>query len=275
MKKLIKVLYAGDGYDVTFGFHMKGCTIGLHRGFTWSPRYEQFRALYTKLKDVLRMDPNIDVTYINPEDACTEFPSKIEDLMKYNVLILSDIKLNGLVSLSVSSLNDEASFFVDREEQIISFVEKGGGLICCGGETSFQGREQRGMWWTSPIKQILPIEILPVPDDTFYSSEGFKIKILEPEHELIKDIPWDTCPRFFGYNMVGKPKKDANLLATIGYPGEEKDPCLVEWTYGKGRVLAFTSDPVPTWGEDFSKWKYYQKFWTNTIKWLTKKPKEK
>jgi uncharacterized membrane protein len=221
------------------------------------------------LREALSKDLNIDVDHIPSYYATFSFPAP-DELMKYDVLILSDV---GYYTIAQYESDVHGP---DRVKGIKNFVKAGGGLLYCGGDMSYGGSGWKAKWWRTPVADVLPVEIIPYPGgDVLLTTEGFKIEILEPEHELIKDIPWDTCPRFFGYNMVGEPKKDANLLATIGYPGEEKDPCLVEWTYGKGRVLAFTSDPVPTWGEDFSKWKYYQKFWTNAIKWLTKKTVKK
>jgi uncharacterized membrane protein len=182
--------------------------------------------------------------------------------MKYDVLIVGDISSRAMRGYG-------ENLQTDRWDQVSEFIQKGGGLLYTGGEASFQGREQMGGWWISSLKEVLPVEILPVPDDTLYSAEGFKLKILDENHELTKDIPWTTCPLFKGYNIVGDLKKGANLLAKIGYPGEEKDLGLAEWLYGKGRVLTFTSDLVPEWSEDFAKWDYYPQFWIRTIKWLT------
>ena len=42
--------------------------------------------------------------------------------------------------------------------------------------------------------------------------------------------------------------------------------------FGKGRVLAYTSDPAPHWGCNFVFWQQYPKFWTNAARWLTSVP---
>jgi uncharacterized membrane protein len=38
--------------------------------------------------------------------------------------------------------------------------------------------------------------------------------------------------------------------------------------FGKGRVLAYTSDPAPHWGCNFAFWRQYAKLWSNAARWL-------
>jgi uncharacterized membrane protein len=42
--------------------------------------------------------------------------------------------------------------------------------------------------------------------------------------------------------------------------------------FGKGRVLANTTDPAPHWGCNFVFWQQYPKFWTNAARWLASAP---
>ena len=37
---------------------------------------------------------------------------------------------------------------------------------------------------------------------------------------------------------------------------------------GKGRTLAYTSDPAPHWGCNFIGWEHYARFWLNAVEWV-------
>ena len=42
---------------------------------------------------------------------------------------------------------------------------------------------------------------------------------------------------------------------------ETGDPAIVLQTFGKGKVLVYTSDPSPHWGCNFVCWDGYALFW--------------
>ena len=66
-----------------------------------------------------------------------------------------------------------------------------------------------------------------------------------------------------GYNRVA-PKTKAEVLLTIG-----DDPLLAVWSYGRGRVAAFTSDCAPHWAPpEFLNWAGYRGLWVNLVRWL-------
>ena len=47
-------------------------------------------------------------------------------------------------------------------------------------------------------------------------------------------------------------------------------PLLAAGEIGKGRTLAYTSDPAPHWGLNFVFWEKYNQFWINIMDWLVK-----
>ena len=69
-----------------------------------------------------------------------------------------------------------------------------------------------------------------------------------------------------GYNVV-KPRQECEVLAV--WEGSQ-DPMIAFGQFGKGRVLAYTSDPAPHWGCNFVYWDQYQKFWQNAVRFLLK-----
>jgi uncharacterized membrane protein len=71
-------------------------------------------------------------------------------------------------------------------------------------------------------------------------------------------------PPILGYNVV-KPRRGCDVLAV--WEGS-RDPMLAVGQFGKGRVLAYTSDPAPHWGCNFVYWNLYHRFWHNAAAWL-------
>lgn len=64
----------------------------------------------------------------------------------------------------------------------------------------------------------------------------------------LKGLTRAGWPPLRGY-VVTYPKPNAELLMNV-----EKDPLLVSWRYGLGRVLAFTSDLSGRWGREWVTW---------------------
>ena len=52
--------------------------------------------------------------------------------------------------------------------------------------------------------------------------------------------------------------------------GEDENPLVVVWEFGKGRAMAFSTDCSPHWAAFFQPWEYYGQFWRQAIRWLGK-----
>lgn len=134
-----------------------------------------------------------------------------------------------------------------------------------GGWYSFQGKLGRGGWHGTPVEEALPMEFMS-NDDRVETPEGAYAIAIDNKHPAMKDIPWDKCPPFLGYNRA-RVKIGATLLATIG---ERADPLMASWEFGKGRALAFASSAMPHWGENFNRWEHYPRFWIQVVRWLAR-----
>jgi len=249
---LIRVLYAGD-IEVFVLFLLPGREV--------VPLVERVNDGSRHLKQALK-DPEIEIKYVSPQAAPSDFPRTSEELAEYDVVILSDVGHDTLMLYPGEELYQIGR---NRLKELRSFVEKGGGLAFCGGWLSYQGHFGHGRWYGTPVAEMLPVEILPVPDDRVETPEGAVSSIENPEHPILEGIPWGTCPVFLGYNKVGRLRQGATLLARIN-----DDPLIAVWEYKKGRVMAFTSDPAPHWGSSFAKWEHYPRFWIRTVKWLAR-----
>ncbi len=74
----------------------------------------------------------------------------------------------------------------------------------------------------------------------------------------LKGIPQNNLPALRGY-VLTYPKPRAELLMRV-----DKDPLLVSWRYGLGRVMAFTSDLSGRWGKDWVGWNAFPQ-WASQI----------
>jgi uncharacterized membrane protein len=107
------------------------------------------------------------------------------------------------------------------------------------------------------------VECLEV-EDLVESTEGFGATVLNPDHPILKNIDFSSLPPVLGYNKV-KPRKGYEVLAN--WKGSD-DPLVAAGECGKGKVVAYTSDPAPHWGCNFVSWKEYNQFWLNICNWL-------
>lgn len=57
----------------------------------------------------------------------------------------------------------------------------------------------------------------------------------------------------------------AKPLSTVIAESAEEDPVLVEWQYGLGKTIAFTSDSSGAWAGDWAYWDNWKAFWQRTI----------
>jgi hypothetical protein len=74
----------------------------------------------------------------------------------------------------------------------------------------------------------------------------------------LKGIAKNNLPPLRGY-VLTYPKPRAELLMRA-----DKDPLLVSWRYGLGRVMAFTSDLSGRWGKDWVAWQSFPQ-WASQI----------
>ncbi len=145
-----------------------------------------------------------------------------------------------------------------------SVREAGLGLVMAGGHESFH----MGGWVITEVAQVLPVQMLP-----HETGPGFG-EILEPEHELIRSIPWDQGFRqvnFGGSNGLSV-KQGSTELATFQISSGGKNPMMVTGMGGEGRSFAFSPDWTWGWGGAFSQWEYYGDFCNNLMLHLARQP---
>lgn len=193
--------------------------------------------------------------------ASEQFPFTIEELKKYDCVILSDIGSNTL--LLHSDTFTKSIRKPNRCDLIRDYVLQGGSLLMIGGYLTFSGIDAKGRWGVTSVQEVLPVKVMEV-DDRREHPEGI-VPNVEHVHPALEEIKGEW-PYFLGYNKTMAPL-EAEVPVTIG-----GDPLIAFSKHGKGRSAVFTSDCAPHWGShEFMDWKYYDVMWIGIMDWLTEK----
>jgi len=251
----IRVLYVGDS-EIVVSKYLVGADSFEQANFNDNARF--FREAMTKVEFV-------EMKHINPHDVPQCFPGTMGELMHFDVIVFSDVGYNSMSFYPGLKPPYEYPLGPDRVKMVKAFVERGGGFIMSGGYLSFSGFNAIGGYHGTPVEEILPVEIAPY-DDRVEVTDGFMFRVIDRNHPITSDIPWDNAKcTLCGYNKLTL-KDGAKRIAE--YNG---DPFIACWKYKEGRSAIFASDFAPHWVGDFKDWEYYPQFWGQMIKWLAKK----
>ena len=92
--------------------------------------------------------------------------------------------------------------------------------------------------------------------------QPFRPQLTAPGHEAMQDIDWKAVPPLGGY-VATTVKQNAELVLM----SHQEDPVLATWRYGLGRSAAFTSDAKAKWGVLWLRWRDFNKFWSQLVRW--------
>ncbi len=202
----------------------------------------------------------------------TGVPRTREEFNAYDVVIVSDIKLNRFNPPD------------DPDQQQLEWVRdlvarRGGGFIMIGGVTSFGS----GYWDRTVWEQMIPVDMTrrgdrSVPFRPVFPSEAFEHPILKLDADPdVNQQIFANHPNFLGSNFVNRAKPGATVLA---YWKEQNNmPIICVQQYGRGRSMAFTPDVTADWGKlHNTAWgpngqnnEYFKRFWVSAIRWLAEK----
>ncbi|WEV72933.1 glutamine amidotransferase [Bifidobacterium sp. ESL0790] len=201
-----------------------------------------------------------EVTHLLAHDVQRYFPTTMDELDQYDVVLLSDIGSNSL--LLSAQVFDQGKAMPNRMALLRDWVKGGGGLMMAGGYLSFGGFEGKAHYAGTPVEQALPVEILPY-DDRVESPQGVTPKCVAAGS--IAD-GLGEFPKILGYQKA-KPKQGSDVLMTV-----DDAPLLITGEFGSGRSLAYMSDVAPHWApEEFMDWSNYGEFFSRCINWLAGK----
>jgi uncharacterized membrane protein len=245
----IRILLAGESW-VSSTTHYKG--FDYFSGTTYE----------TGIEFLLKALPAADfaLEHMPSHIAHAHFPTTLDGLAQYDIVILSDIGANTLL-LHPDTMR--GAIMPNRLKLLKTWVENGGGLAMCGGYLSFAGMNAAAKFYRSPIEDILPVTIHPF-DDRVEAPEGVMPTVVDPAHPTIRAISGAWQP-LLGYNELTL-KPDAHLVLQAG-----DHPLLATRDVGAGRSLIWASDIGPHWcPPPFLQWGGYAQLWQGVIRWLAR-----
>lgn len=243
-----KILFVGESWNVTV-MEVKG-----FNSFMTS-KYETGLGYIDKAIE----NSGYEFDYMPSHIAQDNFPFELDGLRNYECIILSDVGADTLLIPSRTFANGVK--YPNRCQLIKDYVCEGGSLLMFGGYMTFSGIGGQGKWWSTPVQDILPVNLLPF-DDRMEHCEGVIAVIEDPDHPIVNGLP-DIWPALLGYNKCNL-KEGAELVATIC-----KDPLIACWRYGKGRTAIFSSDCALHWASpEFLTWKYFDTLIKNILNYI-------
>ncbi|OAT76520.1 beta-galactosidase [Mangrovibacter phragmitis] len=206
-------------------------------------------------------ESDYQVTHMPAHEAQAQFPTTLEALQAWDVIILSDIGANTLLLHPDTWLKSRRT--PNRLTLLHDYVAGGGNLMMVGGYFSFQGINGGARYRNTAVEKVLPVRCLPW-DDRVEVPEGASAECIT-QHPVLDGLAGEW-PWLLGYNEV-EMHPDGQLLATVSGTGH---PLLAVREYQKGRTLAWTSDMSAHWlPDEFCQWDGYRRLWINALDWLT------
>jgi uncharacterized membrane protein len=224
-------------------------------------------------------DPETGQSVYPVEHAKHGFPKTLDELLKYDVVIHSDIL--------------KESFTPEQLRNIARLVEEyGGGFVMIGGASAFG----RGGYHRTILDRVIPVA-MEQSEDLQTRPLQLQVPARAWQHPLMAlgatpeqtQAIWTTkFPKLYGCNMVDHAKAGAIVLGQDPIRRNSSGPVLLmaAQQIGRGRSIAFTSDTTRSWGRDFETlWgepldpalplsetncdsRYYRQFWVNAVRWL-------
>ncbi len=195
----------------------------------------------------------------DPKELAEGFPTKAEDLFKYQGLIIGSV---------------EANYFTPAQQDLIQqFVDvRGGGALLLAGSSSLAD----GGWAASGMSNMLPV-VLPNHKNTFHRDPATAELTAVGEDSIICRLDedaarnqehWKKLPYLMNYQEPGTPKPGAAVLAEMT-AGGKKMPLLVTENYGRGRTALLASEGTWRWQMNLPVGdRTHKEFWQQLLRWL-------
>lgn len=250
----LKVLYAAD-------CEMQVITV--HKGMD-NYSFSEWIDDSTWLRDVFAKAGDIECRHVKVFDVMPEFPTTLEEMREYDVIILSDVGINSLSLLPSFRPPHAVPMGENRLDNLRRYVKGGGGLLMCGGYFSFSGYSGRAGYAGSAVEAVLPVLSERGFDDRQEMVQGYRVSLTDAGrvHPITQGLDWDADYLLLGYNRVRA--KDSAIVLADG----AGDPQIVVAEVGSGRSMAFASDVAPHWAGSFIHWADYGTLWARAVRWL-------
>jgi uncharacterized membrane protein len=255
---MAKIYYVGDWAvscgpvfaETPFNYAYKG--LDLYRYGKW-------------LKDSLESTGQHEVADVSTWEFYNLAPGAYEQILaSYDVVIFSDVEAKNFQLnphfFDRSKFGTRVLTFPDRVRLTVEGVLAGKRVMFLGGWLSFTGELGKGGWNRTRLKEVLPVRCLDY-EDLVESTEGFTAQLVSTHAAAFDGVDLTSFPPILGYNRV-LPREGCGVLLTVKETG---DPLLAVGAFGKGKTLAYMSDPAPHWGCNFVYWEHYGAFWLKCL----------
>jgi uncharacterized membrane protein len=197
----------------------------------------------------------------DPSELADGFPSRAEDLFKYQAIIIGSV---------------EAGYFSPVQQELLrEFVDKrGGGILFLGGRFALSD----GGWPASSLTDLFPT-FLPADKGTFHrdgatvelTAAGAESPITRLLDDRAKNVErWKKLPYINDYQDPGAPKPGATVLAQFREPATGRAmPLLATQSFGRGRTAVMATSGTWRWqmssevGDPV-----HDLFWQQLLRWL-------
>ena len=232
------------------------------------PRWE-----YRFIRNALSRDPGVkvDCLLLHPQlgkgdgpDYITEFPEKLEDLQKYDVVFVGDVGIG------------EGGITVEQADLIKGLVEnQASGVVFIPGPQGNQFDLAK-----SPLGDLIPVVLDESKKEGFsdptaspmrLTTEGEKsLLTMLGDDERQNESIWQSLPGFYWQAPVIRAKASTQVLAVNDNRRNSSGrlPILVTSRHGSGKVLYLAIDSAWRWRrgvEDL----YHYRFWGQVARWMS------
>lgn len=187
MATRVRVLLVGETW-VTLKINIKGIDMFPVGG------YEDFGAWFMEAMDKFE---DIQAEHMPNHLAIGSFPSDLEALNRYDVVIFSDCGKN---TIALYPEMFPVPMGPDRLALVKEYVEKGKAFVMADGWNSFPGLNGILGYHGTHIEEIPPVQI-QASDDRMETPQGVRPRVLVKDHPVFIGLPAEW-PLFLGYNKV-------------------------------------------------------------------------
>lgn len=233
------------------------------------PRWE-----YRYLRNALSRDPGVELSSLlfhpglskvggGNKDYIQQFPDKLDELSKYDVVFLGDVGIG------------DGQLTVEQCRLLKGLVEhQASGLVFLPG---FQGRQLTLL--ETELSDVYPVVLdaaqpggwgTRTPDHFELTEKGRQsllTKLADTQDE--NAAVWEDLPGFQWYAAVERAKAVADVLCVHKDAANEfgRIPLLATRTYGTGKVLFMGTDGAWRWRKGVED-KYHYRFWGQVVRWM-------
>lgn len=232
------------------------------------PRWE-----YRFIRNALSRDPGVDVDclLLHPSlgkgdgpDYIQDFPEKLEDLQKYDVVFLGDVGV-GEDQLTEEQANLLAGLVKEQASGIVFIPGP------MGNQATLKGTD---------LEDLIPVIVDEKNPKGFHNSSPSPLNLtpkgqsslltLLGQNESENKGIWRKLPGFYWHAAVEKKKSGATVLATHANSRNAYGaiPMLTTMQAGSGKTLYLAHDSAWRWRrgvEDL----YHFRFWKNVARWMS------